>query len=194
MKRLLYLLLFFALVSFTKTAGIVRSKSVLITSNSELNIDGTSNVTDFKCRYNIKNLDRPIRIYYKKNKETITFENSVLVLENNSFDCGGRGINRDFHGLLQSDTYPQIYLKLNQIKLKPHQPNVAEALVEIEIAGIKNTYRMETKFSNEQDWKILGELKLNIKDFNLKAPKKMLGLIVVSDEITINFNLAIKEC
>ena len=53
---------------------------------------------------------------------------------------------------------------------------------------------METEFQNEQDWHISGKLKLNINKFNLKAPKKMLGLIVVSDEIEIIFKLVIKEC
>ncbi len=118
----------------------------------------------------------------------------MLVLENSGFDCGGKGINRDFHGLLQSDIYPRIILRLKEIKLKPHKKNTADAIIEIEIAGIKNSYHMETEFQNEQDWHISGKLKLNINKFNLKAPKKMLGLIVVSDEIEIIFKLVIKEC
>ena len=112
MKRILLVLLFLVLVSFAKTNLVKNSKSVLITNQSELNINGTSNVSDFKCRYNIKNLETPIRIHYEKNNEVIRFENSMLVLENSGFDCGGKGINRDFHGLLQSDIYPRIILRL----------------------------------------------------------------------------------
>ena len=194
MKRIFLVLLFLVLVSFANTNLVKNSKSVLITNQSELNINGTSNVSDFKCRYNIKNLGTPIRIHYEKNNEVIRFENSMLVLENSGFDCGGKGINRDFHGLLQSDIYPRIILRLKEIKLKPHKKNTADAIIEIEIAGIKNSYHMETEFQNEQDWHISGKLKLNINKFNLKAPKKMLGLIVVSDEIEIIFKLVIKEC
>lgn len=194
MKRSLYILLFFVLVSFNNTDLVLGHKSILITPKSELHINGTSNVTDFKCRYNIKNLNRPIRIQYKKENKSIKFENSQLVLENSGFDCGGRGINRDFHGLLQSDIYPQITLKLKEITLNPQSKHKAMAWVEIEIAGIKESYQMETEFSHGQDWLISGKLKLNIKDFELKAPKKMLGLIVVSDEIEINFNLVVQEC
>ncbi|MGC1633311.1 MAG: YceI family protein [Gelidibacter sp.] len=194
MKRILLVLLCLILVSFAKTNLAKSSKSILITNKSELNINGTSNVSDFKCVYNIKNLGHPIRIHYEKDNDVIRFENSILVLENSGFDCGGKVINRDFHGLLQSDIYPEIILRLKEVRVKHHKKNTADAIVEIEIAGIKNSYHMEIQFKNEQDWHIAGQLKLNINKFNLKAPKKMLGLIVVSDEIEISFKLVIKEC
>lgn len=194
MKRIYYILMFLVLVSFTESSSIKSKKSLLITDKSELYIKGTSNVSDFKCQYNIKTLDGPIIVHYRKTHGILKFEDSELVLENKGFDCGGRGINRDFHGLLKSDVYPEIILRLKEVKLKPHQKNTADALVEIEIAGIKQSYHMETEFDDTNDWHISGLLKLNINDFNLKAPKKMLGLIIVSEKIEINFKLVIKEC
>lgn len=194
MKRLLFISLFLVLVSFGQTNIINSSQSVLITHKSELDIIGTSNVSDFKCRYKIQNLSTPIRIHYEKANDVIKFDKSMLVLENSGFDCGGKGINRDFHGLLQSDIYPKIILRLKEIKLNPNKEHLADALVEIEIAGIKKSYHMETEFHNEKDWLISGKLKLNIRDFELIAPKKMFGLIQVSDEIEIIFKLVIQEC
>ncbi|OBX25814.1 YceI-like domain-containing protein [Gelidibacter algens] len=194
MKRLLFILPFLVLVSFSKINPAKTSTSVLITPQSELHIKGTSNVSDFTCQYNIQNLDEPIRVHYEKLNDVIRFENSMLILENNGFDCGGKGINRDFHGLLKSDEYPRIILRLKQINLKPNKEHTADAQIEIEIAGLTHTYHMETEFHQKEDWHISGQLKLNIKDFGLKAPKKMLGLIVVSKEIQINFDLIIKEC
>lgn len=192
MKRIGYVLLFLVLASFATSTR--HSKSVLITAESELHINGTSNVTDFKCQYNIQKLGRPIPIEYRLENEVMTFEKSKLVLENTGFDCGGKGINKDFHGLLKSDIYPKITLRLKQITLKPLTPNAADALVEIEIAGISHTYTMAATFHKEINWLISGQLKLNIQDYALKAPKKMLGLIVVSDNIEISFNLVIQEC
>lgn len=194
MKRLLFILPFLVLVSFSTITPSKTSTSVLITSQSKLHIKGTSNVTDFTCQYNIQNLDEPIRVHYEKLNNVIKFEKSILILENNGFDCGGKGINKDFHGLLKSDEYPRIILRLKQIKLKPNKEHIADALIEIEIAGLTHTYHMETEFHQDEDWHISGQLKLNITDFDLKAPKKMLGLIVVSEEIQINFDLIIKEC
>jgi hypothetical protein len=194
MKRLLFILPFLILVSFSRIKPAKSSTLVLITSQSELHIKGTSNVSDFTCQYNIQHFDEPIRVYYEKLNEVIRFENSMLILENTGFDCGGKGINRDFHGLLKSDDYPRIILRLKQIKLKSNKEHTADALIEIEIAGLTHTYQMEAAFHKEQDWHISGQLKLNINDFDLKAPKKMLGLIVVSDEILIDFDLIINEC
>jgi hypothetical protein len=194
MKKIFFSLLCVLLVSFSTINVLKNSKSILVASESELYINGTSNVTDFKCGYNITNLDHPIRIHYENIKDVIIFENSTLILENNGFDCGGKRINKDFHGLLKSEVYPQITLKLKEVKLNPNKKNKAEALIEIEIAGLSHSYLMSTEFYHDQDWMISGKLKLNIQDFNLTAPKKMLGLVVVSEDIEISFKLILKEC
>ncbi len=194
MKRLIFILPFVLLVSFSTMQVLKNSKSIIITSESELHINGTSNVTDFKCGYKITNLNQPIRIHFESINDVIRFENSILILENKGFDCGGKGINKDFHGLLKSDVYPQIILKLKEVKLNPNKKNKANALIEIEIAGLSHSYLMETEFYHDQDWIVSGQLELNIQDYNLKAPKKMLGLIVVSEDIEISFKLVLKEC
>lgn len=194
MNKIFFSLLFVLLVSFSTINVLKNSKSILVTSESELYINGTSNVTNFKCGYNITNLDDPIRIYYETKNDVIRFEKSILILNNNGFDCGGKRINKDFHGLLKSEVYPQITLKLKEVKLNPNKKNKAEALIEIEIAGLSHSYLMETEFYHDQDWMISGKLKLNIQDYNLKAPKKMLGLVVVSEDIEISFKLVLKEC
>ena len=193
MKRFIFILSFVLLASFSTTNILKNNKSVLVASESELYINGTSNVTDFKCGYNITNLNEPIRIHYENENNVIRFEKSMLILENNGFDCGGKRINKDFHGLLKSEVYPQIILKLKEVKLNPNKKNKADVLIEIEIAGLSHSYLMDTEFYHDQDWMISGKLKLNIQDFNLTAPKKMLGLVLVSEDIQINFKLVLKE-
>ncbi|MDO7171112.1 hypothetical protein [Mariniflexile sp. AS56] len=193
MKRFSFILSFLLMVSFSSTKVLKHRKSILITPKSTLYITGISNVTDFKCIYNIKNIDAPIPILYESVNDVIKFEKSTLILENNGFDCGGKGINRDFHGLLKSDIYPKIKLKLKEIKLYPNKKNTADALLEIELAGKSKSYHMKIAYDKDQNWIIKGDLKLNIKDFNLEAPKKILGLIVVSENIVINFKLVLQE-
>ncbi len=194
MKSLIIIIPFIILVSLSNINVLKNSKSILITPQSQLQIKGTSNVNDFKCGYNIKNLNDPILIEYESANNVIRFKNSTLILENDEFNCGGRGINKDFHSLLKSNEYPQIILKLKEVKLKPNKKNRANTLIEIDIAGSSNTYIMETEFYYDDNWMISGQLKLNIQDFELEAPKKMLGLIVVSENIEISFKLVVKEC
>lgn len=194
MKRLSYILPFFILVSFSTMTKLKNSKSILIASESKLYITGTSNVSKFKCEFNIKTLDEPIPVHYEKGENVIHFENATLTLENSCFDCGGRGINKDFYSLLKSEEHPNIFLRLKQIKKKHHDKNSIEALIEIEIAGITKSYQMDAKLTNDHNLIISGLLKLNISDFNLKAPRKMMGLVVISEDIEINFKLVVIEC
>ena len=42
---------------------------------------------------------------------------------------------------------------------------------------------------NQKTNNVKGTLRLNIKDFNLKSPKKLFGLIEVDNNVDINFNL-----
>lgn len=194
MKRVIYILPFIILASFSSMTKLNNSKSILIASESKLYITGTSNVSKFKCEFNIKTLDEPIPVHYEKENGIIRFENATLTLENSCFDCGGKGINKDFYSLLKSDEHPHIFLRLKQIKKKQHDKNSIEALIEIEIAGITKSYLMDANLVTDHDLIISGLLKLNIGDFNLKAPKKMMGLIVISEDIEINFKLVVKEC
>ena len=59
----------------------------------------------------------------------------------------------------------------------------------VKLAGISNTYNFKVeKFENDR---YVGELLVNICDFDLVAPKKMMGMIVVDEEIDIHFDLAL---
>lgn len=194
MKKLIYILPVLILVSFTSIHVLKNSKSVLIAPESKLYITGSSNVNKFKCEFNIKTLNAPISVIYSEQQDIIEFENTTLTLENSCFDCGGNAINKDFFNLLKSDKHPHIFLRLKQIKKKHHNKNDIEATVEIEIAGISKSYLMEAQFDNNQDLLIDGQLKLDISDFELKPPTKMFGLIVISEDIEINFKLVVKDC
>lgn len=194
MKGLLFFPKVLIMIFFANMSTAQENKSVLIAQKSTLEIMGTSNVADFACQYNVRKFSEPISIKYDKQNDLIRFEKCIMILENSGFDCGGRAINKDFHGLLKSDKYPLITLKLIEIKTKPNQQNKADALVEIEIAGLSHSYRMQTEILYNGHWNISGQLKLNIVDFELEAPRKMLGLIKVSENIEISFNLIINEC
>lgn len=193
MKILGYITLLLLLVSFSGTPILSHEKTIHISPGSQLKIIGTSNVKDFDCVFNIKNIDQPIPVIYREKGSSIFFENTTIVLENAFFDCGGKGINRDFHDLLKSKQHPEIHLSLKEIKNKSSKKNKVEAIVEMEIAGVSKLYAMHADIHRDEDLLISGILRLNISDFGLEAPKKMFGLIVVSEEITIDFQLLIKE-
>lgn len=67
------------------------------------------------------------------------------------------------------------------------------AFVTITIAGTKKDYTLLIDINKQSSFQIYaGKLKLNIRDFQLEPHKKMFGLIIIKEEIVIDFNLAVQ--
>lgn len=192
MKKIGIILVLFLSFAFT-TSIINETKSVSIEPESQLVIKGTTNVSSFKCKFDIKEINNPILLYYKVIDDKMVFEKAKLVLNNDCFDCGHRGINSDFMDLLKSDEYPEILLELKEIKMESNRTDEVNALVKLCIAGKSKLYHLPLHYKEDSDIQVRGTLKLNITDFGLKAPKKALGLIVVSEEIEIKFDMVFRE-
>ncbi len=186
-----YLLYFLILLGAVKgfAQGEMVSKTIKILPGSELSIQGDTNITEFGCGFDTDFLEGCKKINYTENGNDIYFKNAVLILKNKGFDCGSKGINKDFHSLLKTAQYPQISLELTKINLL--QSNKGMAWVYITIAGITHEYKLPIDLPESLDH-FTGNLKLNINDFNLEPPRKMLGLIVIKEEIEIDFNLVAK--
>lgn len=169
--------------------GEMVSKTIKILPGSQLSIQGDTNITEFGCGFDTDYLEGCKKINYTENENDIYFKNAILILKNKGFDCGSKGINKDFHSLLKTSEYPQISLQL--IKVNFLQPDKGIALVNITIAGISREYTLPINIPKALD-RFTGNLRLNINDFNLEPPRKMLGLIVIKKEIEINFDILVK--
>ncbi len=161
-------------------------KSVEIFQSSELSITGDTNISKFGCEFNTFYLEQRNEIKYDQHGNQIIFKDAILTLKNEGFDCGNKGINKDFHALLKTKEYPKITLELTEIIL---DNDSGIASVKIKIACKENTYQVPVAIFNTGAHRFVGKLKLNISDFNLEPPKKFLGLIVIKEDIEINFNL-----
>ena len=107
-----------------------------------------------------------------------------------NFDCGNRKINKDFHELLKSKEHPEILLKLKKIDMSEEGNSIVT--IGFTIAGVNKDYKFPVEITRDKQLCFDGKLKLNIKDFNLEAPSKIFGLIVLDEVIEINFNLNVK--
>ncbi|PKD20629.1 hypothetical protein APR41_13210 [Salegentibacter salinarum] len=188
-----YFPLLFALI-FT-LSGVAQTgletKKIDILPDSHLTIKGTTNINDFECEFNtLRFKNETFKVHYTENGDILYFKNSVLPLENVYFDCGNRKINKDFHELLKSEEHPEILLKLKKIDMRGEGNSIVT--IGFTIAGVNNDYKFPVEITRDQQLCFDGKLKLNIKDFNLEAPSKIFGLIVLDEEIEINFNLNVK--
>ncbi|MCB0424321.1 MAG: hypothetical protein R2802_00605 [Flavobacteriaceae bacterium] len=193
MKTLRYILIAFLLAAFTTKDAAKTSLEVWVEHDSEVSISGTTNVNSFTCCYNINKLKDPIAVSFESNKDVMIFKATALELENECFDCGHKGINKDFNKLLKTEVYPTIKLQLREIQKATSSENTFFAKVDIHIANKVNSYQLPVKVTKNGHYSIVGELDLNLTDFNLEAPKKAFGLIVVHDKIKVSFNLHLKE-
>jgi hypothetical protein len=182
MKTFAYFFLAAMSFSFVINEEVVQ-REVFITTESFLYIKGTSNVNTFTCVYDAATLSRKVPVRFTQDNNTMNFRNVKMQLKNTGFNCGNRGINNDFHDLLQTSKYPNIHFELQRTV---KQRNGIDAHVVIEIAGIKKQYKVEVKTDGELA-PIEGVLCLNITDFGLTPPRKMMGMIVVREDIEIVF-------
>ncbi len=188
MKRFtLYYLVFLCSLNGWAQDGFV-AKSIEVLQNSELSITGDTNINKFGCEFNTFYLEQCREVVYQKEGNSISFKNAILTLKNEGFDCGNKAINKDFHSLLNTKEYPKITLELTEIILD--KVDKGKASVKINIAGKEMTYIVPIEIVAAPVNRFIGKLKLDIRDFGLEPPKKLLGLIVIKEEIDINFNLA----
>lgn len=179
--------------AFTESADEVKEATINFSSDSYLKIKGKTNVNNFNCAFNIDAFSDAIKVNFKEYDSSIKFSKAILRLSNIEFDCGGKAINKDFNKLLNTEEHPQIVLNLKEITKIEEDVNSITATVEITICKISKTYKIPVSVDHEKGLYVSGLMPININDFNLKAPKKMLGMIKVSPRIQIEFSLKINE-
>ena len=179
------LLLLFTMMGFAQNG--TNNRTIKIKPDSKLTITGDTNISKFLCEFDSEMIPSTRKVKVSGNQEELHFQNAILTLDNTGFDCGSKGINKDFHALVKTEEYPEISLELK--KLCINTPTRAIADLIITIAGETKAYRVPVKIIDGDIPQYRGDLTLNIKDFDLKPPMKMFGLIVVKEDIDINFNL-----
>lgn len=191
MKTALFYLLLLGFSALSYAQNDFQKKSIQILPESKLTITGDTNINEFLCAYNTSLIPNTGNMKFTGNPEEIRFENAILKLDNKGFDCGNKAINKDFQSLLKSSEYPEIELELKELSFKT--TNQAIALITISIAGKQKDYKVPVIIKENPVAQYAGKLNLDINDFNLILPKKLFGLIVVKEDIEINFNLIVEN-
>jgi hypothetical protein len=176
------IIIVFILLSFGFTKNQTKVK---ITNKSEVTIKGKSNVNTFECKYNSDYIEDEIHVSVTKSNSKTLLEGAKIAIKSNGFDCAHKMITRDFKSILKADENP--YIVINVKEINNTKENIT-AKLNVKIAVIEKEYTVPVTY-NQTTNNVKGQLKLNIKDFKLKSPKKLLGMVVVNDNVEINFNL-----
>lgn len=196
-------LLFIVLLFGVEPAGNRMSPvKIYIDEGSHLTIHGQTNLNKFHCQY-IETLSDTLSIeVIRDDTHVLTFENARLSLKIMKFDCGNNLINGDFQELLGADGFPELMIEALGIRsiepsyekhsLKPVR-EILSAQIRITIAGNQNDYDLEVSQPETTDQDTYtGSLRVDIRDFGLTPPKKLLGLMQVNQIVDIDFYLKLR--
>ncbi len=179
---------------------VYKNYHVQIAEDSHLVINGHTNINSFSCGYNGDFYKDTLSVNAISNGDHLKLINAQLKLRTELFDCQNKLMNPDFQKLLQSDEYPFILIKVLEVNknkkdvrnflVNDRNSNTVLLNVEITLAGRKNTYLIPVdsqQFNGNRFYS--GHLNLDIRDFGLTPPRKMLGLIVVNEMVSIDFSV-----
>lgn len=165
--------------------------SVKLEDSSYIIIHGATNINQFECNYATLNTEDTIHVQVDKLQGKVFFDQTNLEIRTTSFDCGSRLMNRDFEELLSADQFPYIDIKLNSVTV--YDERQARVKADVLIQGKRNTYEIPVAYQILAENQIYqGVLSLNIRDFEIEPPKKMLGMVTVDEMINIEFSLVVK--
>ncbi|HEX9650597.1 MAG TPA: YceI family protein [Cyclobacteriaceae bacterium] len=166
----------------------------LVQRSSNLTIEGKSNISDFSCEIEGTNITDTLTINYDDDGGQITFVRKQIKINTVSADCGNNLITKDFRETLKSDKHPDIFLNfltLERPQLHDFSALKVNGTIEIIIAAVARKYEVTYQIIPHTTGKIelIGSQKMRLGDFKLQPPSRLLGLLKVEEEITVDFHL-----
>jgi hypothetical protein len=172
----------------------VETNKWLVSENSSLSVNGSTNINKFTC--DIPNCDQTDTITVSKPDKDVKLSGSIH-LSIKSFDCHNDMMTRNLRKTLKESEFPSLqieFLTLNSLPDLTIKPCNVTGLVEIKIAGANKQYQVKYQISEDAQHMIhlLGTREVCFSDFNLQPPKKLGGLVRAKDQLTVIFHLKMK--
>lgn len=170
---------------------------IQVHNSSKLVIRGESNVTEFSCLFEHDISDHKHIVTSEIAEGLILLENADLKVPIDRFDCGIFLMNQDFRKALGGKKYPFVNIHIDRFKINYDELNEIKSItssIEIEIRDVKRRFEIEFSYKTIADkfFVVTGKQKMFMKDFQIKPPEAIGGLIYACDEIEIVFNLVLK--
>jgi len=184
----LYIFAFLALVLLLPGGSVFAQEITIDHENSQLWIEGKSNVNQFSCkaeRYNSK-------IKPPASAGAIEVEVDISV---EGFECGKRRMNRDLNEALMSKKHPFISFEYTETRSMDFNDSSDQYRLvvagNLTVAGHTRQieFPMEAFVQEDGTIRAIGETELRMTDYNVEPPTAMLGIVRVDDIFTVHFEL-----
>jgi hypothetical protein len=168
----------------------------IVDSSSKLVIYGDTNLNKFKCETDCFEKIDTLTYHPEESACDIFFSQTQIRVPVKSFTCGNEMITKDFWETLNVDKFPTLtvhFLNLKDFSTAENGDRV-RGEVAIVLAGVKKQYHIQyTLQRHSQDYfSLTGKQPVCFSDFQLKAPRKMLGLIQVQEDLEVEFLMKLK--
>ncbi len=156
---------------------------------SYVRIEGSTNVNQF---YFQQSLDHEKHAPSFHNKEGyITFS-----IPAHNFEASNPLMYKDFIQLIKADNYPEISIQFHYNPYDIQLSGAGRSLsilseVYVTMAGKVMRYKIPgvVHICRDKAMRINGNIKIDLRDFQLSAPSKFMGMVRVSNEVSVEFGV-----
>ena len=167
--------------------------TVTVQSGSEFWIEGRSSVNTFSCQVDTVH-GRGQLTDVPSSTPTDAEPQATVQVPVRTFDCGKRRMTEDLYETLQAESHPTIRYELQSAEIVGADSaswHRIRARGTLTIAGTTRDVEL-TAYGQplgEDRFRLCGSRNLQMSDFGIDPPTKLLGLIRVQDEIEVHFDL-----
>ncbi|MBB6461453.1 hypothetical protein [Flammeovirga kamogawensis] len=188
----IFFLLSLQLFAQNKSDNIPTKYILEVIPDSSMVIDGKTNINSFNCIYK-ETIQSELKLTQNIFKESSPVQHTGLDFAVACFDCGIALMNKEFSDLLYEKQYPKISMKLLSMFIYQDSESKVikgEGKASMIIAGAERIEKITYVVTHKEgkNFQIKGSKVINILDYNITPPKKMMGMVKVDQSIVVNFN------
>lgn len=201
MKTLLLRLLFLKISIFSFFLGISQSQRSfakyrwVIEKSSTLQVDGKSNVCKFSCKTpDYPYLDTITVLENSSANITLTGE---IEMEVESFKCNTVMMTKGLRKAVKMSEYPKMkirFINLESMPVLSKKNEIIKGWVEITLAGVIKQFEINYGLLSNGNaiLQLNGQHSFLFTDFHLVPPSKFGGIIRISNDFDVNFQLILR--
>ena len=160
---------------------------------TKLVIHGQTNINSFQCRMTCYNQADTLTYTMDDDECMLFFNQNQMKIPVRSFDCENKLINQDFYQTLKSEKHPFVNIQFVALDRWIGTPKI-NGTVYITLAGVTRSYIISYQVRKKNNVLYLkGTQNICFSEFQMDAPKKLMGMIQVKDSIAVEFFVQLEE-
>ncbi len=189
--RLIRFILVLLTVGYITADALAQEYRIFIHPTSRVLVYGSTNVNNFKFDYTEEiTIDKPVKV--NRQEGMLRLSGGYINLKVSAFDSGNGLMNKDFRKMLVEEENPFIQVELVSLSPKWLSDQAwleGKADITININQIVKKYTVSCKVENPGSLLIFGRQRVQLTEFGLTPPVRMMGMVKVNDWVDIDFSL-----